>query len=558
MAKSDDTKGLEALSESALRDRYASNKVRIDELEALKAEDKLTLAEAKELRELATDSNAVIEAVKTFAPADAVADLPEVVVPKADDKAEAKADDKADDKATKVATFKAGEEAELAEALAAAAALSQAVSTRHDDGAGGDNSGSVHVPRGQTLVASAAGSQGPIAANQPINLADVASMVQAFAHDGGQQGKSVPLVNLRPAINAAAGAVSSDNSRTENTRIFAAQVRDALTAAADPFDICGPADLMRDVRECDNVDRYVSGWFRNIQSTHGKIEFYRSFGMADVDDGVVGWDQTAQDAIDPLDPDTWKPCSTIGCLPTVTVGVEAVTQCMTMPVFQAMTSPEALASAIHAIRAQTARVADGQLLRMYDDLSSAYTHNAAAGLGATIDVYDTLGRLMGMAAAANRQLDLSGYTLGIEVGLLQHLTLDNTMACNSRQAQEAAESLFGSLGIGTIKVTPDWSEAQGSGPWSALLPIATPGAAPAVLGARPTNWTVRLFDANDFAMLSPGGDTFGIVPDLANKRQNKVTWFGELYQGLAKLGCKPAFSLEYTNLTATGVRAACA
>ena len=47
------------------------------------------------------------------------------------------------------------------------------------------------------------------------------------------------------------------------------------------------------------------------------------------------------------------------------------------------------------------------------------------------------------------------------------------------------------------------------------------------------------------------------MPDLDNKRRNKVTWFGAAWQGLAKIGCRPAFSIQVTGLQASGIRAGC-
>ena len=65
-----------------------------------------------------------------------------------------------------------------------------------------------------------------------------------------------------------------------------------------------------------------------------------------------------------------------------------------------------------------------------------------------------------------------------------------------------------------------------------MLPLNPPADAAVPVPDRPTTFIVRVFDPTDYAMLAPGGDAFGIIPDLANKRQNKVTWFGEIFQGL--------------------------
>lgn len=549
-----ETHGLEELSVDALRDRHAAHLARIAEI---RGQEQMTLQEAREMRDLTNEANTIVGLVNEAREATAtpLEEMPVIVVE--------------EPPAVHLTEFVEGQEEEAVEAIAAAAALSANVSVRHEPVE--HVTDAVVMPQ-QTLIASAARSGSGVDSGEPLTLLDVGRLVTALAGDRGLSGTNVHLVNLTPSLQAAAGMVSEQNSRSENTRIFDAALDTAaprpttpgleeqedLTAAVS-FTVCGPPDILRDVPECDNTDRYLPGWFRNVQSTHGQIQFYRSFSIADALTGIKVWGQTEQAAVVDGTTNTYKPCVAIGCLPTVTVGVNAVSQCMTMPVFQTMSSPEAVASAIHAIRAATARVADGDLLLMLDTLSSKYTFDAGAAgnpLGATIDVYDALGRLLGMFAAANRQLDLSGYTLAVEAGFIEHLLLDNMMACNPRLAQEAAESLFSGLGIGNIVVTPDFATG-GASPFAAFLPINAPGAAAAAIPTRPLTWTARLFDGTDFAYLSPGGDSFGIVPDLTLKRQNKVAWFGEIFHGLGKLGCKPAASVQFTNLKATGARGTC-
>jgi len=564
--------GLEQLSESALRDRHAALTAQIA---AIRAQDTVTLAEARQITALTAEANQISPLIQEYidAMAQASPELPapppapapiENTAPVVDPAANAGAAAPGTGPQT---IFVEGQEAEAAEAIAAAANLRAAVSVRSEP-----IPAAVAAARTEqySLVASAATTDGATVAGAAITLSEIGNIAAGLMHAQGKtmNGVNVPIVTFNAPEALTASAVSFENGPSVNSAMMTRQILaeqalangvedEALTAAA--FTVCGPPDILRDVPECDNTERYVSNWFRNVQSTHGSIQFYRSFSLADVVAGVNAWDQVDQTAVDPDDTDTWKPCAQIGCLPTVTIGVEAVVQCMCMPTFQSMTSPEAVASALHAIRAATARVADGQLLDFLDTLSSKYTYDASTQnpLGATIDIYDLLGRLLGMSAAANRQLDLSGYTLAVESGLIAHLMLDNTMACNPRLAQEAAESLFSGLGIGNIAVTPDWSLTDGAGPWSAALPINPPASGAIAVPARPTDWKIRLFDGSDFAMLNPQGETFGVVPDFANKRQNRMCWFGEIYQGLGKLGCKPAFSVEIANLAANGKRAAC-
>lgn len=529
--------GLEQLSEAALRDRHAAHKARIEEI---RNNPDRTLVEAREMARLTTEANQIAAFVSEISTGPELTDLPVVEAP-----------------APQIEKITAAEtEQELAEAIAASAALTEKLDTP-----GQSRPVDVATVKARPIVAAA--SHGAVSAGKELDLTEIGSMVQSLAHDKSQQGKNVAIATITAGAQP---VVSHDNSTAANTRAIAAYLGrsddEAITAAAgqDPFTICGPADILRNVPECLNESRYVDQWFPNIPSTHGEVQFYRPLGLADVEKGTAVWDQVTQDAIDPLDPRTWKPCINIPCLPTSTVGVEAVTQCMCMPVFQQMTSPEAVGSALAAMRAQLARTADGHLLDIYDTLASAYTFDAGAAatpLGAVIDIYDLLGRLLGIAAASNRHLDLSGYTLAVEAGMIAHLMLDNAMACNPRPASEAAAELFGGLGVGNIVVTPDWALSSAGGPWQPLLPINPPGAAPIPVPARPTTWTIRLFRRDDFGLLAPGEETFGVVPDLDNKRQNRVCWFGETWQGLGKLGCSPAFTVEVTNLCATGARSAC-
>lgn len=542
------TPGLDALSESALRARHAELVASIAALRA--TEGGPTLAQVREIAAMTAEANEVVGRVAEFStpvvaelpappPAPAPVVEPPVVEPPT---------------TTTLTTFVEGQEAEMAEAIAAAAQLTQTplVSVRHE----------TTEPAVRPALTASAAAQDGTSTGTPITLREVGEIVTRHAHG---QGAELPIFRLEvPQSALVAGAsVSPENGPSANTRaladiINAENENPALTAA--PFTICGPADILRDVPQCDNVERYVQGWFRNIPSMHGQIQFYRGFGLADVIAGVGDWDQADQAAVVDATVGTWKPCVAIGCLPTVTAGVEAVTQCMTMPVFQSMTSPEAVGSAIYAMRAATARVADGKLLQQFDTLSSKYSFDSSVATffdrSANTQVLDALGRLLGAAAAANRQLDLSGYVLAVEAGFLAHLYLDANLACNEHDAILSARDFFAPLGLSRIVVTPD-AAIGGSVPFAAYLPLTAPGAAAAAIPARPTAWKVRMFDPSDFAMLTANSETIGIVPDLSNKRQNKVTWFGELFEGLAKLGCKPSFSIDFVDLKANGVFSGC-
>ena len=544
------TPGLEGLSEPALRARHAAN---VAQAETIRLNANRTLAESREMHRLISEANQIATLVSEFAPATADA------LPTLDQPAPTRDEAIADSPEVQVVEhFVEGQEGEAAEAIAAAAALADAVANpQSGPSPEALEAAAADAPR-ETLVAAAA--HGGFSTGTPLSLADIGAIATQVATDRGRQGTNVEILTIRkPGFENP--AVGPSRSASDNTRAIAAALGDEAIQAA--LTVCGPPDILRDVPECLNTSRYVDSWFRTIPAAHGQIQFYRPFGLSDVSTAVTVWQQANQDAVVDATPGTWKPCPEIACLPTSTASQDAIVQCLTMKVFDTMTSPEAVGSALFALRAQLARTADGHLLQLFDTLASRYTFDATqaqgAGmnLGGTIDLYDLVGRLVGMVAATNRDLDAGQYTLAVEAGLLQHLNLDVVSACNPRDASEDLTSLLSGLGVGAVKVTPDWSNSAGSGPWSGMLPINAPGNSPVAVPARPTTWTLRFFAPSDFGMLSAGEENLGVVPDLDNKRRNKVTWFGEAWQGLAKIGCRPAFSIQVTGLQASGIRAGC-
>jgi hypothetical protein len=503
--------GLEGLSVEALRAMRSDLVARITELKAI---ENRSIAESRELGEAVKQANTILGLIV----------------------------DATEAETTEVAVV---DQAELADAVAAAAAL-QSVTDRPI--------AAPVAPQSVAPVAVVASAYNQHGSASAMSLADIGHVANDL-FTNGRTGKREHIVTFRqegfaPVVAAANGPLVNTRAITD---FLASQ---AVTAA--PFNTCGPPDILRNVVNCDNDMRYVANWFTNVPSEHGSIQYYRPFGMDSMNGSTAAWGEAEQSGVDDNDPDTWKPCVEVGCLTHATCGVEAVPQCVTMKTIDVMTSPEAVASMLAAARAYLARNADGQLLSLLDAQSSKYTFDGTSNpLGAKIKVYDALGRLMGMAAAANRQLNLSDYTLGVEAGFVQQLMLDDVSACDQGAATEAAIDLFRGLGVRNVVVTPDWSSAAMAGPYSSALPINPPSAAPIAIPARPTDYRIRLFRREDYALLTPGGETFGIVPDLANKRKNKVTWFGELFQGLCKVGCGLSFSVDFSNLCATGARGAC-
>lgn len=299
--------------------------------------------------------------------------------------------------------------------------------------------------------------------------------------------------------------------------------------------VCGPADIIRAIPECIGMGRNIRAMFRNVPSMHAAFQFIPSIGLASVAAGVTQWTDEDQALVDPTDPDTWKPCVALTCGTPETVTPERVPSCLTVEVMQNMSTPEQVANWVSVIHSQTERVAEGVLLDTIDTNSSQYTVTTAF-YGAMPSLFDAVSNFLGLAGSLNRQLDLSGYQLIVEGGMVRRLALDDI--ARIFRVENELQSVLGSLGVGLVQ-TPDWGYAAGSSPWGTINPV---GHAPIELPAAPCEWTCRLIDPRSGFFFSPDDFAWGTYRDPQLMRQNQIQWFGELFEGLGKNGCAPWFS----------------
>lgn len=337
----------------------------------------------------------------------------------------------------------------------------------------------------------------------------------------------------------------------------------ARTAAAS----CSPAEVIRTVESCVRRGTPVSDVFNKLRAERGSVKFLAPPGLGDLAEASPElWTDTQQDAVDAEDPVTWKACPESDCPPEIECSIDAIPVCQTFKTFNTMTSPEWVAAVLDTLGAAHDRAKDADILSRIDALSSRYTASATEygilePLGATVNVYDILQRLLSAASIGTRGIPEQerNWTLIVEGGFVGTLGLDALAACDAEHANVMAQSLFGDLGVDNIVVTPDWAITDGGAPYSPFTPLRTPGLAAVAVPARPTDFKVRLLDTSAFALLEHDDEEIAVIPDLAMKRQNKVTLFGERWQGLCKVGqCVPSFSIAFTDVYATGTRSACA
>lgn len=534
-----------ALTFEQAQAEHASLNARFLELSALEAP---TLAEARELASVVERANAIVSIANEFNVSADFAEMPtlaQVEAPAAQVEGEAE--------------IEGADAIQEAATLALAGSRAFAVRDRLPAPAANDDTASVSRPRKTMRAAS---TRGEFTANAEIDYAQAGAILLAASRDGNAAVKNHVLT----FSSGEAPVVSELNGPAANLRAVLEATGDtveARTAAAS----CAPAEPIRDVESCVGRGTPVEDAFQGLRASRGAITFLAPPGLSVAAGSSQVWTDVEQNAVDANDPDTWKNCIEFACPPTVTCSIDAVPTCVTFKNFDLMTTPEYTAAVLDAVLSNQERTTEGYLLRLLDSKSVALNAGNAeyaplAPLGATVNIWDVLGRLVAAASVSNRMLaDAgSGWTVIVEPGFLQAMGLDGLAACDAEHRMLSVTGLFNDLGITRIVETLDWNDTLAGGPFGPTIASWPAPGAPAVsVFARPTSFRVRLFHDSEFRVLTHDDETLSVVPDLATKRQNKATFFGERWLGLCKLGqCNPAFVINFTDVHGSGVRSACA
>lgn len=532
-----------ALTFEQAQAEHARLNARYLELKALEAP---TLAEARELASVVQSADAIVAIANEFNVTAAFAEMPtleQIEVPAAQVEGE---------------TVVEGDEA-IEEVSTLALAGSRAFSARDRLPAPTATENAAERPR---KVMRAASTRGEFTANAEIDYSQAGAILMAAAREGNAAVKN-PVLTFS---SGEAPVVSEHNGPAANLRAVldaTGSTPEARTAAAS----CAPAEPIRDVESCVGRGTPVEDAFQGLRASRGAITFLAPPGLDVANGSSQVWTDAEQNAVDANDPDTWKNCIEFACPPTVTCSIDAVPTCATFKNFDLMTTPEYTAAVLDAVLSYQERTTEGYLLRLLDSMSIGQTAGNAeyaplAPLGATVNVWDILARLVAAASVKNRMPADAGsnWTAIFEPGFLQAMGLDGLAACDAEHRMLEASGLFDDIGITRIVETLDWNDTLAGGPFGPTIASwPAPGAAATSVFARPTSFRVRLFHDSEFRVLSHDDETLSIVPDLATKRQNKATFFGERWLGLCKLGqCNPAFVIDFTDVYGSGVRSACA
>ncbi len=518
---------LDQLSETQLRELHTDYVSRITEL---RDEEVLTVAQARELRRLVEEANTVGAVInEVAAPMPAVDDTnparPEVPTVTAEAPVSAEAVEAPAEISDEVVPD------ELPQPVAASIRVNEL-----DTPDGGPGSETPNIP-GAVFTASA--SQADYTAGAELTIEDLGHLFESAGREqisgGNYQGKA-RLASIDRYVD---GAPRLGSDKYFNTQLInSLPQHDPKTAA-----ICGPIDIVRPIPDCVDTGRYIRNMFRQVPAPRGAFQFMKSIGLADVSDAVTIWTDADQAAIDPNDQSTWKQCHALVCEPTITTQVEAIVACLTVETKQEFSAPEQVQNNINTIAALTDRVAEGELLRRIDALSSAYTFTGDYGsLPRIVQLIETL---IGRSMSVSRSVTPDNYRVILPAGLLQQLTIDS-MNRGFRDAccPDEVMKMFMEMGIGSPVVTPDFATGD-LDPWAAFA-LNPPGAAAVVLPDAPTVWKIRVIDASQGFYYDTGGRAFGVERSPELSRQNKVQWFGEQFEGLDKQGCVPWFTINAT------------
>lgn len=360
-------------------------------------------------------------------------------------------------------------------------------------------------------------------------------------------------------------------NRAGNERIIAQNLAEFREARRDTFTtntdvrlaaICDPATVLRDVRAAGTDATPVSDEFSWLTGESGnalKYEYREPMSLTAAETGVGVWTSTDQTAVDPADPDTWKPVASLACPDYTEVTAEELVAGWEADSWTEYSSPEARAELESRIRHLQARFRDGWLLRELGDRSHALTYDGPHG--AIPDLIAAVEYSLFYATYGERLVD-GDYTLVIPPDLMRLLVVDGARVGNpiapARSEAEIRADIEHATGVRTVVARDLALDTDGTLPTSPYPAIPAVGAAAAAI---PTTWKdgtrkfrLYLADPTAFQPFTTGEATFGQQVTLDQARQNKRGLFMAEYVGLMKPGIAPAFTIDFT-ATPNGGRA---
>ena len=501
---------------------------RLEKLNALKAE-KAELEAALEAEavaaELAAEPTVEAEDAAETTGGDQEASNPEAVA--ADSTPEAPAEPEAVENVVEFEAEAAPSDEQVGEAIAAAATPDAPTPTEGDTWA--------------PSITASANMEG-MRVGDTMTHRDFQKVTRAAITAGGESRSTYGSIPMFPEGTPTLNAM---NSAWQNTAILAAGggIPASITAAAC---FCGPDEAVKDIAQCGIDDRPVLGTFRT-SPINGRFNYVRPLGISDTSDGVKIWECSDQDAVDPIDPSTWKPCIDLDCAAEINVEPYTITQCGLFTKQQQMSHPQLVDEFLSKLGIAYARKAETQLLDQI--VAGSRVFNVSVALGILDSLKHVGGQLTLLRTFADR-IASSGYIAVVPVGLVDALVTDQQLqgAVADMPRSEILNNLADVLGVGSIVETHDADTAATAILQSAIAglpPVGTPTAWSAAANT-PASWPVYIY--NPAAYRAGLGEVVeaGFQTDSQLTRQNKVQHFFEGIEVLEKVNCHESFTLNVT------------
>lgn len=410
-------------------------------------------------------------------------------------------------------------------------------------------------PRAALLAAT---STDRVAVGDGMSLADLGEALDRVK--GSKQATRVASIQAYEEDPAFAGMVIGRGSVEQNTEDVRA-TREAWSAArrGETLDarmaaICEPLDVLRDVPDAFNTSEPVREMFPSRPGSRLGWQFLASVGLADLDGAAGLWDEDDQDAVNPDDSATWKPCLVVDCPTPQSIKAEAVVACLLWNNTQEMSNPENIANLMNALRALRARIKEGRILQRIDALSHRYTLEGE--YGATVTVIDAVNRALAQATYLNREEETM-YDVVLPPGLVSLLRID--LASRGYEGINVTDALAyvrDRVNVGRVVQSLDPSlgtgaDAEPSLPFTALNAV---GQAAIPLPSLDDTYRIRVLDPGAALYSETGQLNVGTSTDSSLLRQNRTQYFTEEYLMLAKQGPAPWFAID-VDLCGNGARA---
>ncbi len=481
----------------------------------------------------------------------------------------------------------ATEAAEAAEAAAAQAAADEAAAAQASDTGGGDDddadgddddagvgdgtddaAATTPVPTGVATGAAATGGsvttlRDRILAQDGVkglNAGDPFGDMGALAVALHDRANSIsPTTDTKHYVAEIEGQYPAERKLTtdpmHNMRVLGNLGWDANTPEVKAA-VCAPLTPMYGLACESSLFRPVAASLNSLEAPRGGVITMSSPSISDFTNAGI-WTHEDDDAMDPEDPDTWKPCDVIECGTPEQFLMYAVFWCLRIKNWTALTYPELVAAALNRGLASRARLAERQLL---DAMGAGVPviNAQELGYGSTVTITTQILNYLTLRREYERwgdeQMD----------GWAHRWVLDAMRIDLARRNRSGAWDLASRAEVNArlaeagVDMTWYWDSPSWGTPAPDLTTAGNPSAGfLGTLSPLPDEADFLLAPKGKFRMIDRAQLQIGVTGnnlyrDNRSLAMNEFTFFVENYEGVVDTNSCPAHLLHFQGLCHTG------